>query len=145
MDAEMLIRISKDEPQTRIAFSGPWTVDSVCAIESYLEQSISDIERSGAVRVLADLSEISHMDTSGAWMLYRFSDDLKADGITVEFVNVGRNQSILLNEVRENYKPCGEAEDQPMSVTEGLEEVGESGVATANPTSAAASVSFGTM
>lgn len=131
MDAEMLIRISKDEPQTRIAFSGPWTVDSVCAIESYLEQSISDIERSGAARVLADLSEISHMDTSGAWMLYRFSDDLKADGITVEFVNVSRNQSILLNQVRENYKPCGEAEDQPMSVTEGLEEVGESVVATA--------------
>lgn len=132
MDPATLTRVNNDERQLAVAFQGQWTIDAVCAIEKDLDDTLADALRRNAHHVAIDTGQIAQMDTSGAWMLYRLRSDLIAQGVAVDFVNVQPSQRILIDEVATYYQPCGDQEIKPAKVSDGLEEVGETVVATAH-------------
>lgn len=93
-----------DEPRARIeetgdavlaALGGRWTADQAARVEG-LAAEIAAVGQ--AARVVIDLSEVSRLDTLGAWVLSRTRHDLAALGARAEFTGLAPEQRILLEE-----------------------------------------------
>ncbi len=89
--------IDRTKGATRAWLSGRWTVEHAGAVEREMAELASAAE--GEQRVIVDLSDISRLDTLGAWVLDRTRHEFGQNGIAADFVGARSEHHILLNEV----------------------------------------------
>jgi phospholipid/cholesterol/gamma-HCH transport system permease protein len=80
-----------------IALSGSWTADQAQTIEPMIGSWRA--AHSDTTRISLDLTDVSALDTMGAYVLGRFRLDVANDGVRAEFVGGRPEQMLLLNEV----------------------------------------------
>jgi phospholipid/cholesterol/gamma-HCH transport system permease protein len=83
--------------EANITVSGSWTVEQASTMEIAVSDIIDAIKQES--RVVFDLSQIEHLDTTGAWLLDRTRHDLASQGYAVTFANAREEHRILLDEV----------------------------------------------
>ena len=78
----MLLQLQPDEHALTVRLGGDWRIDNIAELEQALAQIPTDGERS--VRV--DCSDIEQLDLSGAWLLQRHLQQVRAGGARLELV-----------------------------------------------------------
>jgi phospholipid/cholesterol/gamma-HCH transport system permease protein len=103
--------------------AGPWTARHA----TELEQMVSDAERLIGSRpnIFIDVSQISSLDTFGAWLIERLRRSLTQGGIEAKIAGLSANYSSLVDEVR-RVRAVPPAEIAPVTITGMLDQVGRS-------------------
>ena len=106
---------------TRLTAYGPWTIDTVSTIEGKINTAIRDIDG----RVVIDLAKVGRIDTAGAWLLRRISEEIKAAGASVEQTGASSNAERLLAAVERAAPPSPEPVPRRLSPLKLVELLGE--------------------
>ncbi|MCH8684980.1 ABC transporter permease [Pedomonas mirosovicensis] len=93
----------------RIRINGPLTVAEAGAAFARLDQIRPGKNR----RLVFDLSNVSVMDTSGAWLLHRFMRDWKHAGAEVGLDNASPDQASLIQQAESHDAGCPGQPRQP--------------------------------
>lgn len=89
--------VQSEEPGALVlAATGDWLVASAAGADSLLRTL--DLPQGKHVRL--DLSRVDRLDTTGAWLLLRTTNDLKARGNTVEISDLRPSFEPLIEQVR---------------------------------------------
>jgi phospholipid/cholesterol/gamma-HCH transport system permease protein len=78
--------------------TGPWTVHHAPALERIVE----DTERrnGGSAGIVIDVSQVSRLDTFGAWLIERLRRSLTHGGVEPRIAGLSENYASLVDEVR---------------------------------------------
>src|SRR5258707_14472544 len=78
--------------------AGSWTA----RLDPALEQMVSDAEKLGGSRpnIFIDVSQVSKLDTFGAWLIERLRRSLSQSGVEAKIAGLSANYSTLVDEVR---------------------------------------------
>ena len=100
---------------------GPWTA----RFASELEQMVADAERlkGKAANVFIDVSQVSKLDTFGAWLIERLRRSLTQGGIEARIAGLSADYSTLVDEVR-RVKATPAADLTTVTISGMLEQVG---------------------
>ncbi|MET0705700.1 MAG: ABC transporter permease [Tardiphaga sp.] len=122
MSGPTLEQIAKGDGLALCA-AGPWTARFAPA----LEQIVADAEKLTGSRpdIFIDVSEISKLDTFGAWLIERLRRTLTHGGIEARIAGLSANYSTLVDEVR-RVKPAGPPDASPSTITVTLDRIGRS-------------------
>lgn len=93
----------------QISLSGPWTVRNVGEHDAALRaiaSSVSSTPRHMQGRVVIDLSEVTTLDTAGAWIVHRTQRDLTEAGADVQISGANSTQTDLITLARKSDQPC---------------------------------------
>ena len=92
-----------------------------------LEAIVTDAEQLGGTRpnIFIDVSQVSRLDTFGAWLIERLRRNLSQGGVEAQIAGLSANYSSLVNEVR-RVKTAAPADSEPVTVSGMLEGVGRS-------------------
>lgn len=79
--------------------AGQWTVHYAPALEKIVE----DTERrnGGSADIIIDVSQVSRLDTFGAWLIERLRRSLSQGGVEPKVAGLSENYASLVNEVRQ--------------------------------------------
>src|SRR5579872_6837284 len=101
--------------------AGPWTA----RFASELEQMVADAERlkGKAANVFIDVSQISKLDTFGAWLIERLRRSLTQGGIEAKIAGLSANYATLVDEVR-RVKGAPAIESSAVTITGMLDQIG---------------------
>jgi phospholipid/cholesterol/gamma-HCH transport system permease protein len=102
---------------------GPWTA----GFAPDIEQLVGEAEKLTGSRpnIFIDVSQVSKLDTFGAWLIERLRRSLTQGGVEARIAGLSANYSSLVDEVR-RVKAAPEAEAPPVSITGLLDQVGRS-------------------
>jgi phospholipid/cholesterol/gamma-HCH transport system permease protein len=100
---------------------GPWTA----RFASELEQMVADAERlkGKAANVFIDVSQVSKLDTFGAWLIERLRRSLTQGGIEARIAGLSADYSTLVDEVR-RVKATPAADLTTVTLSGMLEQIG---------------------
>jgi phospholipid/cholesterol/gamma-HCH transport system permease protein len=117
-----LERIAQDNGLALRA-AGSWTAP----FASLLEDMVSDAERLAGTRpnIFIDVSQISKLDTFGAWLIERLRRSLARGGIEARIAGLSANYASLVDEVRRVKAPPATG-IASLTITGMLEQVGRS-------------------
>jgi phospholipid/cholesterol/gamma-HCH transport system permease protein len=103
--------------------AGSWTARFAPA----LEQLVAEAEKLTGSRpnIFIDVSEVSKLDTFGAWLIERLRRTLTQDGIEAKIAGLSANYSSLVDEVRQ-VKPAGPPAPSGSAITTVLDRIGRS-------------------
>src|SRR5438445_9694162 len=103
--------------------TGSWTAR--CA--TMLERMVADAEKLGGTRpnIFIDVSQVSKLDTFGAWLIERLRRSLTRGGVEAQIAGLSANYSSLVDEVR-RVKAEPIVETDQVTITGMLEQVGSS-------------------
>src|SRR5712675_3172575 len=103
--------------------AGSWTA----RFAPVLEQMVTDAEklRGSRPNIFIDVSQISKLDTFGAWLIERLRRNLTQGGVEARIAGLSANYSSLVDEVR-RVKAAPESEAPPVTITGLLDQVGRS-------------------
>uniref|UniRef100_UPI003BABD4D6 ABC transporter permease n=1 Tax=Stappia sp. TaxID=1870903 RepID=UPI003BABD4D6 len=104
--------LEKDGDSTRLSVAGRWTIHNSETMESLL----AGMERLPAGRLHVDLSQLTGLDTAGAWLLHRYRGDLEFHGVRVDFDGLRPTYATLLEEVERLHPPPWKPEHHPWSL-----------------------------
>lgn len=104
--------------------SGPWLVTRLGEICVRLDRL--SLPLSGKLEV--DLANVEVMDTAGAWLLYRTTRNLRAQGVEIALRGVTEIQRTLLEQVEANDVPCDVEPPHVSSMLKMLSELGDGAV-----------------
>ena len=90
-----------------VTAAGRWTIDEAQA----LDQQLGAIGDSCVKTALFDLSEISELDTAGAWLLVSAREQLGTAGVDVQFAGLQHQHEALLNYVARSREKERSEED----------------------------------
>src|SRR5215213_7735070 len=78
--------------------TGSWTA----RFAPVLERMVADAEKLGGTgpNVFIDASQVSKLDTFGAWLIERLRRSLAKDGVETQIAGLSANYSSLVDEVR---------------------------------------------
>src|SRR5258708_6927368 len=78
--------------------AGPWTA----RYAPVLEQIVTDAEKLTGSRpnIFIDVSQVSRLDTFGAWLIERLRRSLTQGGVEAKIAGLSANYSTLVDEVR---------------------------------------------
>jgi len=115
-----LERIAQGEGLALCA-AGSWTARFAPA----LERIVSDAERLRGSRphIFIDVSQISSLDTFGAWLIERLRRSLSDTSTEAMIAGLSANYSSLVDEVR-RVGAAPRADSEPLSITVMLEQIG---------------------
>jgi len=101
--------------------AGPWTA----RFASELEELVSEAERlkGRAANIFIDVSQVSKLDTFGAWLIERLRRSLTHGGIEARIAGLSADYSTLVEEVR-RVKAAPPADIPSVTVTGILDQVG---------------------
>jgi phospholipid/cholesterol/gamma-HCH transport system permease protein len=101
--------------------AGPWTAH----FAPVLEQIVSEAEeRTGErSRISIDVSEVSKLDTFGAWLIERLRRSLTRSGVQPEIAGLSANYSSLVDEVRK-VSAANAVETAPVTIRGVLDHIG---------------------
>ncbi|UZE51275.1 ABC transporter permease [Rhodopseudomonas sp. P2A-2r] len=103
--------------------AGSWTASFAPA----LERLVTDAEKLTGSRpnIFIDVSQVSKLDTFGAWLIERLRRSLTQGGIEAKIAGLSANYSSLVDEVQ-RVKPAAPSVKQGMLITDMLDGVGRS-------------------
>jgi phospholipid/cholesterol/gamma-HCH transport system permease protein len=103
--------------------AGSWTARFAPA----LEQIVAEAEKLTGSRphIFIDVSQVSKLDTFGAWLIERLRRALTRDGIEAQIAGLSANYSSLVDEVR-RVKPAGPPEAARSGIAGVLDRIGRS-------------------
>ena len=103
--------------------AGPWTA----RYAPVLEQIVTEAEKLTGSRpnIFIDVSQVSKLDTFGAWLIERLRRSLTDGGIEAKIAGLSANYSTLVDEVR-RVKAAPIADSEPVTISGMLEQVGRS-------------------
>jgi phospholipid/cholesterol/gamma-HCH transport system permease protein len=104
--------LEQDGDGSRLNVSGRWTIHNSATMESVL----AGLERLEGGRLHVDLSQLTALDTAGAWLLHRYRGDLEFHGVRVDFHGVKPTYATLLEEVERLHPPPWKPEHHPWSL-----------------------------
>jgi phospholipid/cholesterol/gamma-HCH transport system permease protein len=79
-DATGWLKTSLDGGQLKLAAGGSWTIRDAAILESALEK----VSSAGAEAASIELSQVTEMDTAGAWLVRRTALSLEASGVPTD-------------------------------------------------------------
>src|ERR1044071_6574276 len=81
-----------------LSAAGPW----VPRYAAVLEAMVTDAEKLGGSRpnIFIGVSQISRLDTFGAWLIERLRRSLSQSGVEAQIAGLSANYSSLVNEAR---------------------------------------------
>src|SRR5204862_1258313 len=103
--------------------TGSWTA----RYAPMLEQMVADAEKLTGSRpnIFIDVSQVSKLDTFGAWLIERLRRSLTHGGIEAKITGLSANYSSLVDEVR-RVKAATASDTQSVTITGMLDQVGRS-------------------
>src|ERR1700757_965043 len=103
--------------------TGSWTAP----FASRLEDIVADAEKLAGSRpnIFIDVSQVSRLDTFGAWLIERLRRSLTQGGIEAKIAGLSANYASLVDEVR-RVKAAPRAETTAVTISGMLEQVGRS-------------------
>src|SRR5882762_7342125 len=103
--------------------AGPWTA----RYAPVLEQIVTEAEKLTGSRpnIFIDVSQVSRLDTFGAWLIERLRRSLTQGGVEAKIAGLSANYSSLVDEVR-RVKAEPVIETRSVTITGMLEQVGRS-------------------
>jgi phospholipid/cholesterol/gamma-HCH transport system permease protein len=103
--------------------AGSWTAP----FAPLLEAIVSDAERLAGSRpnIFIDVSQVSRLDTFGAWLIERLRRSLTRGGIEAQIAGLSANYASLVDEVR-RVKDAPKVETSQVTITGMLAQVGSS-------------------
>ena len=103
--------------------AGPWTAP----FAPLLEAIVSDAEKLAGSRpnIFIDVSQISRLDTFGAWLIERLRRSLTQGAVEAKIAGLSANYATLVDEVR-RVKTAPPDERPPVTITGMLAQVGRS-------------------
>src|SRR5580698_5013867 len=101
--------------------AGPW----IARFAPELEQIVSDAERLTGSRpnIFIDVSQVSKLDTFGAWLIERLRRSLTVGGVEAKIAGLSANYSTLVDEVR-RVKASPAIEPTRMTISGILDQIG---------------------
>src|SRR5690242_2310611 len=104
-----------------LAAAGPW----IARHAAVLEEIVTDAEKLGGSRpnIFIDVSQVSRLDTFGAWLIERLRRSLSRSGVEAQIAGLSANYSSLVNEVR-RVKAAPPTDSEPVTISGMLEGVG---------------------
>ncbi|MCI5077274.1 ABC transporter permease [Oricola sp.] len=82
----------------RLVLSGPWASHTVSAVDAEMRRH--ERETSGK-HVTLDLSDITYLDTAGAWLVHRMTTAVESGGGAATVEGARESHTVLLDAVRE--------------------------------------------
>ncbi|CAN5186556.1 ABC transporter permease [soil metagenome] len=79
--------------------AGQWTVHHAPALEKIVEKT--EQRNGGTANIVIDVSQVSSLDTFGAWLIERLRRSLTQDGVEPRVAGLSENYASLVNEVRQ--------------------------------------------
>src|SRR4030088_434202 len=103
--------------------AGSWTA----RFAAELEQLVADAEKLGGSRpnIFIDVSQVSKLDTFGAWLIERLRRSLTQGGVEAKIAGLSANYSSLVDEVR-RVKATPAIDTTSVTVRGMLDQVGRS-------------------
>ena len=103
--------------------TGSWTA----RFAPVLERMVADAEKLGGTRpnIFIDVSQVSKLDTFGAWLIERLRRSLTRGGVEAQIAGLSANYSSLVDEVR-RVKTEPIVETDRVTITGMLEQIGRS-------------------
>src|SRR6266568_6033788 len=103
--------------------TGSWTA----RFAPVLERMVADAEKLGGTRpnIFIDVSQVSKLDTFGAWLIERLRRSLTQGGAEAKIAGLSANYSSLVDEVR-RVKATPALDTNSVTVTGMLDQVGRS-------------------
>src|SRR5215204_3303673 len=103
--------------------AGSWTA----RFAPVLEQIVADAEKLTGTRpdIFIDVSQVSKLDTFGAWLIERLRRSLTQGGIEIQIAGLSANYSSLVDEVR-RVKAEPIVDTDGVTITGMLEQIGRS-------------------
>src|ERR1700693_5528083 len=103
--------------------AGSWTA----RFAPDLEQIVADAEKLAGSRpnIFIDVSQVSKLDTFGAWLIERLRRSLTQGGVEAKIAGLSANYSSLVDEVR-RVKATAVVDTTSMTITGMLDQVGGS-------------------
>src|SRR4051794_30416228 len=101
--------------------AGSWTA----RFAGELERLVGEAEKLQGSRpnIFIDVSQVSRLDTFGAWLIERLRRNLTVGGVEARIAGLSANYSSLVDEVR-RVKDAPQAEASPVTLTGVLDQVG---------------------
>src|SRR4030081_2122418 len=101
--------------------AGPWTA----RFAPLLEQIVADAEKLTGSRpnIFIDVSQVSKLDTFGAWLIERLRRSLTQGGVEAKIAGLSANYSSLVDEVR-RVKAAPAVGTTSVTITGMLDQVG---------------------
>ncbi|MDP6388785.1 MAG: MlaE family lipid ABC transporter permease subunit [Alphaproteobacteria bacterium] len=91
------LRTSAEGDALTLQAGGSWTVECAAALDAL----VSGLRADGARRARFELSEVTALDSAGAWVLRRTAKSFEAEGLAIEFAGVAPPFEPLLRIVEE--------------------------------------------
>src|SRR5258705_4122553 len=106
-----------------VGSTGSWTA----RFAPVLERMVADAEKLSGSRpnIFIDVSQVSKLDTFGAWLIERLRRSLTAGGIEAQIAGLSANYSSLVDEVR-RVKAAPAIDTTSVTITGMLDQVGRS-------------------
>src|SRR5215207_3308192 len=103
--------------------TGAWTA----RFAPVLERMVADAEKLGGTRpnIFIDVSQVSKLDTFGAWLIERLRRSLTKGGIEAKIAGLSANYSSLVDEVR-RVKAAPAIDGTGVTITGMLDQIGRS-------------------
>src|SRR5215210_4039970 len=103
--------------------AGSWTA----RFAPVLEQIVADAEKLTGTRpdIFIDVSQVSKLDTFGAWLIERLRRSLTQGGVEAKIAGLSANYSSLVDEVR-RVKAAPAIDNTGVTITGMLDQVGRS-------------------
>jgi phospholipid/cholesterol/gamma-HCH transport system permease protein len=79
--------------------AGQWTVHYAPALEKIVEDT--EKRNGGSSNIVIDVSQVSNLDTFGAWLIERLRRSLTQNGVEPKVAGLSENYASLVNEVRQ--------------------------------------------
>jgi phospholipid/cholesterol/gamma-HCH transport system permease protein len=92
----------------RLVPRGSWQISAAAVLEEEIDRVIADRQITGRP-VILDLSDLHHLDTTGAWLVNRLADGLVDAGVKLTWAEVPDNAARLLRAI--NAPPIHDASD----------------------------------
>lgn len=106
----------------RLTARGAWTIDNVASLENAVSRELA----TASGTVVVDISDVSPIDTAGAWLIRRLCRELSEKGSAAELVGASANAQRLMDavEIDENAEEPAKAER--IGIVAVLETIGRS-------------------
>ena len=103
------LQAETDGDRLSLHAGGVWTIDEAARLDAL----VRDVRAAGARRARLDLSRVTRLDTSGAWLFDRVVRRLAAEGIRIDIAGAAPDHAPLLRLVENDWP--GPAKDETPS------------------------------
>jgi len=120
--AKMLPGMTEDRSSEplRLTLTGDWTINQA----DHAEKAVMAADRTVVPALEIDFSGLTHLDTSGAWLVHRLRAGYEMRGARVTFSHIPKRYGLLLEEIERHNPPPWAPPRRGNFILSGFEQVG---------------------